>query len=520
MPGGAEAFNRTWHSPSQTRSILLNLKLLHSIRGWIDKTHPAQQEVGGLLLGRLDRGRKRASISVESCEPMHISHHLGPEFALTDGERDLLLKRFSAPREGGLQPVGFVRSDLRNCLDLDAADQQLLQSAPGEAIYLVVRPGPDYTAACFSARGEKFEQRLNAIPAPAFERWPLSRWLAAVAACLFIAFAGAGYYWQQSQPVAGPRGLGLNVHQTGKELRLTWNPRALHGPTVLLVNDGASQRRIRLNPEEIEHGAALYIPASSQVSFRLETSGVADSIWLVPSAAPPLPAKSTQEMATRREVEPQKTAAVRPSKPDHEGHDRVAPKLIPVSLTAKKKAARPEQPLVAEPVRLLPAVAKQEASKLLPPKLPAIAPAPPPASPIAVPEPLVTVNYTASADESARHGIEKVPVLRMFKHSHNIQPARPVGDLKPHVPHALARQISGEGVVRVEATVDKHGHVSSVEPLTSQADQRLVRLVTDSVNRASFYPAQANGRDVNSKLVLTFRFSNSNATTASRATVR
>jgi len=469
------------------------------MRGWIDKTHRAQREGGGLLLGRLERGRERASITAESCEPMHISHQLGPEIALTDGQRDLL--------------------------ELDGADNELLQGAAGETIYLLVRPGPDYTAASSSARGEELERRLSALPAPAFANWPLSQWIAAVAACLFIALAGAGYYWQQSRTVAGPRGLGLNVHQTGKELRLTWNPRALHGPTVLVVGDGAFQRRIRLNPEEIEHGSALYIPRSNQVSFRLETDGVADSIWLVPSAAPSLKAPATQEKAARMEAEPGKTAAVKLSKPDRAAFAHVAPKLIPATLVAPKKMTRPEQAPVAEPVRIMPAIAKQEAPKLAPlasPKTALIAPPPSPAASIAVPEPVVTVSYTASPEAAARHGIEKVPLLRMLKHSHSVEPARPIGDLKPRVPHSLARQLSGDGVVRVEATVDKHGHVSSVEPLSSSADERLVRLVTDTVNRASFYPAQANGRDVNSKLVLTFRFSNSNsgATTASRAAVR
>ena len=375
MPGGAEVFHQAWQSSFQAVSILLNLRFLRSMRGWIDKTHRAQREVGGLFLGRLERGRERASITVESCEPMHISHHPGPEFALTDGEQNLL--------------------------ELDAADNELLQGAAGQTIYLLVRPVPDYTAASFSGRGEGLERRLSALPAPAFANWRLSQWIAAVAACLFIALAGAGYYWQQSRTVAGPRGLGLNVHQTGKELRLTWNPRALHGLTVLVVGDGAFQRRIRLNPEEIEHGSALYIPRSNQVSFRLETDGVADSIWLVPSAAPSLKARATQEKAARMEAEPGKTAAVKLSKPDRAVPARVAPKLIPATLVAPKKMTRPEQAPVAEGVRIMPAIAKQEAPKLAPPASPKtalIAPPPSPAAPIAVPEPVVTVSYTASPE--------------------------------------------------------------------------------------------------------------------------
>jgi TonB family protein len=127
---------------------------------------------------------------------------------------------------------------------------------------------------------------------------------------------------------------------------------------------------------------------------------------------------------------------------------------------------------------------------------------------------LVTVSY-AARPEANRHGIEKVPVLRMLKHSHAIEAARPVSAIQPRVPHALV--LRAETQVEVEASIDKEGRVSNVEPLWSQGDERLLRVVLEAVSHASFYPARSNGRDVSSKLVLTFHFGDQTATRASRA---
>jgi TonB family protein len=77
--------------------------------------------------------------------------------------------------------------------------------------------------------------------------------------------------------------------------------------------------------------------------------------------------------------------------------------------------------------------------------------------------------------------------------------------------------LHGELQIEVRASIDKFGRVSNIQPLSSAADSRLVRLVTEAVSRASFYPAQSNGHDVNSKLVLTFHFSGPNVTRASGA---
>ena len=525
MPGGNEKLYHKWHSSSQAVSILLNLNLVDPIRQWIDQASPSGHEVGGLLLGRLDPTSECAEVRVESCEPVRISHHLGSTFALTVQEQALLLKRFSQPRDGGLVPVGFVRSDLRNSPNLDAAERHLLRAAGPEAIFLLVRPAPDHAAAFFSAHDfenlnvynddydpgfpfdrTRLQPAVQANPLAVFQTWRLPQWTAAIAACLFLALAGAGDYWRQTRNPGSPSdGLRLNMRRMGKEMRLTWDPRALRGRTVLLVSDGLSQRRIRLNRQEIEHGSALYVPATNEVSFRMETPGDAESIWLVTSAVPPPALQRPAQQHIEPKPAPRKPALKlihaqsKPPKPA-----LLAPRREPGVEPGSNVTSRVNDPTAVEPVRILPAISKEAHPPL-------------PIAPPEAPDSAVTVSFDATPDARDRRGFEKMPVLRMFKHSHNLQPARPVAEIKPHVPQNLASQA---GLVSIQLSVDKNGRVSGVQSLSAQADERLVRLVTDAVQRAWFYPAQDNGRGVSSKLVLTFRFGNPIPTTASRAAVR
>jgi hypothetical protein len=510
MPAPSENLYYVWDSPSESPCVLLNLRLVESIRHWIDETSPNQEEIGGVLLGRIERGPDRVVVTVEGCQPMHISHGHGPEFKLTEDERLRLYQKFSQHPEDGLIPVGMVRSDLRNDLQPDAADAELFTEASPEAMLLLVCRDPNPIARFFRASvvntepafpfdSEALQQDsgITILHTPtaleSSSSWPVSHRVGALVACLLLTIAGAAYFWPQTRTTPASKGFGLNVQHMGKALRLTWNPRSVSGKTVLLIDDGESRRRMALDGRQVAHGSALYVPISNEVTFRLETPRSADSIRIVAPApqavSAPVPEVKPQPVKLAR-----RKALPRRPKPVMQSADRIAfrPEALPIQTQAK--ISSPPMPVQPAPIP---------------------AQTPEPVVPKSAPEPLVTVSYTAQP-EPVRQGIGKIPVLRMFKRSHALEPARPVSNIQPRLPRGLARQLHGESQIEVRASVDKFGRVSNIQPLSPDADDRLVRLVTEAVSRASFYPAQSNGRDVNSKLVLTFHFAGSDVTRASR----
>ena len=71
---------------------------------------------------------------------------------------------------------------------------------------------------------------------------------------------------------------------------------------------------------------------------------------------------------------------------------------------------------------------------------------------------------------------------------------------------ALAAELPGEWRVELKASIDKRGRLSGVELLSPKVDERLVNLAMTEVHRWEFEPAQVNGHDVNSRLLVTFEF--------------
>ena len=127
------------------------------------------------------------------------------------------------------------------------------------------------------------------------------------------------------------------------------------------------------------------------------------------------------------------------------------------------------------------------------------------------PIPWVEVTYQAAPESGVRKGFEKIPVFRVFERNRfrdgeEIVPAKPMDAIKPHVPMTVAAELPGQWRVELKAAIDKHGHLSGIELLSSKADERLVNLAMSAVRRWDFEPAQINGREVNSKLLVTFEF--------------
>lgn len=101
-------------------------------------------EVGGLLLGTVEKGDKRV-VRIEECVNIPCEHLHGPSFILSDSDLPALdreLAGHAVNSNGPLHVVGFFRSNTRELLQLSDDDLTLLDARfpDADAICLLVRP--------------------------------------------------------------------------------------------------------------------------------------------------------------------------------------------------------------------------------------------------------------------------------------------------------------------------------------------------------------------------------------------
>ncbi len=101
-------------------------------------------EVGGLLLGSVEHGRK-LSVRIEDFEPVPCEHSRGPSYQLSESEQHLFEARLEGRRTqngGSLRAVGFYRSHTREGLTLAPEDLELLRTCfpnPSD-VALLIKP--------------------------------------------------------------------------------------------------------------------------------------------------------------------------------------------------------------------------------------------------------------------------------------------------------------------------------------------------------------------------------------------
>ncbi len=102
-------------------------------------------EVGGVLLGRVDRGLEGLTVAVEGFEPIPCRYATGPSYHLSAEELQVLEEKLGerkAGPEAHLRAVGFCRSHTRKEFSMDEADQALCSRffPELESIFLLIRP--------------------------------------------------------------------------------------------------------------------------------------------------------------------------------------------------------------------------------------------------------------------------------------------------------------------------------------------------------------------------------------------
>lgn len=137
---GAEYFD--WNPDDSPISVHIHLDAVDGIiRDVVEGLAPLPErgvEVGGLLLGRVDAGRK-PTVWIERYQRIPCEHRLGPQFLLDDSDKAGLEKAAGDILAGGdLAVVGLYRSHIRDGFQLEQPDFDLIRSYFSDASDLVL----------------------------------------------------------------------------------------------------------------------------------------------------------------------------------------------------------------------------------------------------------------------------------------------------------------------------------------------------------------------------------------------
>ena len=388
-------------------------------------------------------------------------------------------------------------------------------------------------------------------------RGPRRIWLirgsAAIVAAAVVTLVGFNY-WQsrRSHPQeTASTSLGLHVQRQPGSLALTWNPnsRDLIGAdaAILYISDGSNQRALHLDPSQLRRGAISFAPSGDDIELRFEIdrSGKPSAAEKVHLLLPTIPAGvSAREGASNSTnplvlSDPKKKIVTtenpsRSEKSSPPTTSRPAPTMgasekQPSQETARlsSPAASPKPLLFVAPTRPLSSsntsAAVNDVQIEQPPSIP---------TETKISELLVTAPVVTSAAPPPSNAIpppvQQRPVVQteapltspLPGPSGKASPSRPlpvtsyvgprlIRQVDPVIPFALKSRITPDLEIEVAVTIDGNGKVTDAK--LASAKGAAARFISDDVLQAArlflFRPAQDNNRNVESKMVLTFRFS-------------
>jgi hypothetical protein len=130
-------------------------------------------EIGGVLIGR----RTPERVTIESHLPVECEHRYGPSYLPSETDSAKLASTVSDDH-GGLEAVGFYRSDTRTQFEPDSHDAELIDHLfpNGKAIFLLVRPAMvgASQAALYARVGTGFEALGEVSPFPFTDSAPMA----------------------------------------------------------------------------------------------------------------------------------------------------------------------------------------------------------------------------------------------------------------------------------------------------------------------------------------------------------
>ena len=137
-----------WEVPDRPLRIQLRLDLIDrldcAVRERFNAVTARGSEIGGVLLGRIDKGAANRTITIEECELVPCDYSRSPLYLLADDDRQRLRQAVDhySTANGGLSVVGFFRSNTRRDLAVDDEDRDILQEyfADPDCVFLLVKP--------------------------------------------------------------------------------------------------------------------------------------------------------------------------------------------------------------------------------------------------------------------------------------------------------------------------------------------------------------------------------------------
>lgn len=336
-------------------------------------------------------------------------------------------------------------------------------------------------------------------------RWPA--WIAIAAGVVLAIAIPVG-----THPAYPLRSLGLNVANTGGNLRLSWNHEASRraARAILFIRDGADEHRFELDSHQLNEGSISYWPASQDVNFRLEWTSpsgtLTESLRAIGAPAQAaLPPAPLPPIATAPAVPAATTPPISAGEPpvERQRAANTGPASRQVSRAFTAPASPPVAPPVAraalpEPPVLQPAIPAVHGRDLLQ----AIVPAPDP-------------NLGAIADTT--YHVEVQPVQRRGRsipligkrslRAEYVPPAPLHQSVIPNVPRRdVARTID------VKVYVNPAGKVDYAELLSrvSKADVDLASTLVFSARRWEFVPARDGADPATGEVILHYRFGPAN----------
>ena len=383
-------------------------------------------------------------------------------------------------------------------------------------------------------------------------RNPRRVWLVrglAVAVAVVVVILASLNYWQsrRSRPQeTASTSLGLHVQRQPGSLALTWNPNSpeLIGAeaAILYINEGSNQKALHLDPSQLRSGAVSFAPSSDDIELRFEIdrSGKPSAAEKVHLLLPNIPAGVASHEGIPNSTNGERLADLKRkvvAKENTSRSEESSPATSQTALTQISSEKNPGQPTAelsspgAPPIRFVAPTRSLQSSNSAapatndvqveqPPSIPmetkiselvvtaaVVTPAaPPPNNPPVAEQRAVAPNETPVAPvltgASGKAGPSQPLPVTSFVGPHLIR------KVDPAIPFGLKFRITPDLEIDVAVTIDVNGKVTDAKLASMRG--AAARFIADDVLRAArqflFRPAQDNNRNVESKMVLTFRF--------------
>ena len=558
-----------WEVQDKRFCVLLNLDVVERISEMLEReAGPVAEraaELGGVLLGSAKELETGWQITIDGFEGIPFEHPRGIAYALVGPDRRKLQQKLES------RPVaGFFRAHARPGLFLDQDDFRLAQtffSGP-DSVFLIVKrdSGGMNRGGFFFWEDGDIQRRSSYLPFPFDRTWlesgkyqirevsptatpavrspqptapranrlpaftlPKISWPKAlykpVVLTSFVAVSVFALLMMAAWVISGERNaasrahdIGLSATKNGENFRVTWNrnhpqvEEAARG--VLWITDGRKEHRIDLDARQLKMGSVLYHPTTSDVNFQLDIlseAPVSESVRAIAgdtgSAGTPDNAGVVASMPPGTVVEetvPQVPSLQPPgiSKQPRKEVRRLDPPPGITDGADRVRTSRSSTPLV-EPPPMLAVNMGRQLNQVQTPALDQPREAPP----------VVTVTMEPVEPSAARRFLQKIPGIRQlqrnaYRAGDEFEPAVPLKQPSPTLPPSLYSTIHSTVPIDLRVSIDEQGRVFqtrlvSEEPLPSS----LVRLAEDTAAKWSFRPARIKDKEVDSEVVLQFRFS-------------